>query len=116
MIAEGLFYYFEEEDVKKQILEIKNKFPGSEMLIEMISPLSIAISKKAHPNISNTAQFKFAMHDLKEIEQWSDDIKLINEFYYFDRYTSRWGWRRFFKYIPALRNLFRIGHIKFERY
>ncbi len=113
LIAEGLFYYFEQEEVKKEILEIKNKFPGSEMLIEVISPLSIAISKKAHPSISNAAQFKWGINNLKEIEQWSDGIKLINEFYYFDRYSSRWGWRRFFKYIPVLRNLYRIGHIRF---
>ena len=113
LIAEGLLYYFEADEVKQLILAIKNQFPGSEMLVEVISPLSIARSKKAHPSISNVAEFKWAINDLKEIEQWSDGIKLMHQFYLFDRYSNRWGWRRFFKYIPGLRNLFRIGHIRF---
>ncbi|MCG8362708.1 MAG: class I SAM-dependent methyltransferase [Pseudanabaenales cyanobacterium] len=113
LIAEGLFYYFEEEEVKHQIITIKNKFPGAEMLMEVISPLSIRMSKKPHPSISKAAQFKWGINDLKEIEQWGDGIKLINQFYFFDRYSNRWGWRRFYKYIPVLRNLFRIGHIRF---
>ncbi len=113
LIAEVLFYYFEEKEVKQQILEIKNKFPGSEMLIEVISPLSITMHKKAHPSISNAAQFKWGINDLKQIEEWSDGIELINQYYFFDRYSNRWGWRRFFKYIPVLRNLYRIGHLRF---
>lgn len=114
-IAEGLLFYFEESEVKKIIITIKNHFPGSEMLIEAIG-LSQAKNTQKHPVVSKTdVVFKWGIQAGKDLEQWDKDINFINEWYYYDRYGSRWRWYRFYKYIPSLRKGYKIFHIKFNK-
>lgn len=111
-IAEGLLNYFSEEDVKSIFKTIQENFPGSEIIFEAYSHLM----KKAwhkHPHIKNAfSMFKWGIETGKLIEKWDKGIRFLQEWHYLDRHPKRWRWMRFFRYIPALRNVMKIVHLR----
>ncbi|MCK4959089.1 MAG: class I SAM-dependent methyltransferase, partial [Planctomycetes bacterium] len=111
-IAEGLLIYFSEEDVKDIFKTIQENFPDSEIIFEAYSHLM----KKAwhkHPHIKKAfSMFKWGIETGKLIEKWDKGIRFIQEWHYIDRHPKRWRWMRFFRYIPALRNVMKIVHLR----
>jgi O-methyltransferase involved in polyketide biosynthesis len=113
-IAEGLLMYLEEAEVRSLIIAIRDNFPGSEILVEAISPI-VARHSKQHPAISKTtAEFRWGVASLREVEKWGHGITLLDELYYLDRYPERWGWIRLLRKFPAIRKSFKIGHLRFQ--
>lgn len=111
-IAEGLSMYLEEEEIRKLIVALKKNFPGSEIFIEAISPF-MARHTELHPTVSKTsATFKWGVKSLKELESWEDGIHMIEEWFYLDRYPSRWGWIRFARFFPGVRESAKVGRLK----
>jgi methyltransferase (TIGR00027 family) len=111
-IAEGLFMYFPEAEVKQVILEIKRRFPGSEIVIETLGKFW-ANNTKLHPLVSRTnAEFKWGIDDCKALETWGPGIHLIDQWYYFDRHRDRHGWLKFLGYIPFFRQQAKTAYLK----
>ena len=112
-IAEGLFMYLPEDEVKKVILEIKNRFPGSEIVIEVIGKY-LAKNTQLHRSVAQTdAKFKWGANDCKELETWEPGIQLINQWYFSDRHRDRQGWLlKLLGYIPSVRQQAKVGHLK----
>lgn len=113
-IAEGLFHYFMERDVKQVIIAIKNNFPGSEMLAEVIGPLFVS-NARSHDTLSKLGvRFSWGIKNLSDIEKWDGGIKLIDEWNLIDRHSRRWKWMNIIK-LPFLKKHFgKIGHLRFE--
>lgn len=112
-IAEGLLIYFSESEVKQLIITLKNNFAGSELIFDAIGKFS-AKNSQLNPGVSETnASFKWGVNNLKEIETWDRGIKLIDQWYYFDKYKKRLGWLGLIKYIPVLKSQGKIGHLRF---
>lgn len=111
-IAEGLFMYLPEDEVKRVILEIKNRFPSSEILIEVIGKY-LANNTQLHRSVAQTnAKFKWGADDCKELETWEPGIQLVAQWYFSDRHRDRQGWLKFLSYIPAVRQQAKVGHFK----
>lgn len=51
-IGEGLFMYFDEATVKRIFVELARRFPGAELLFEMLGPMAVGRSKQ-HDALSN---------------------------------------------------------------
>ena len=116
-IAEGLFIYFEENELKKLFAQLATHFPNAEMFFEAIGPL-MAKSSKIHDTVSKTqAKFKWGILNSKKLEMWDKRIKFIQEWHYVDRHHKRWRWIRFFTQLPLIKKLFavKIIHIKFKQ-
>lgn len=109
-IAKGLFMYFTEDEVKKVILEIKNRFPHSELIIEVIGK-ALASNTQAHRSVAQTkAKFKWGVNDCKELETWESGIHLIAQWYLSDLHRDRQGWLKYLGYIPFFRQQAKVGH------
>lgn len=112
-IAEGLFCYFKESDVKKIIFAIKDYFPNSEIVLEAYSPL-IKLSRYRHKHIRDAfAMFKWMIDKGKSLEKWHHEIKFIEQWNYFERHPKRWRWMRFLRHIPVLSRTIKIVHLRF---
>lgn len=112
-IAEGLFMYLSEDEVKKVILEIKKRFPNSEIVIEILGKY-LADNTHLHRSVAKTnAKFKWGVNDCKELETWQPGIHLIEQLYFSDRYRHRQGWLKFFSYLPFFRQQGKAGYFKF---
>lgn len=113
-IAEGLFMYLPEDEVKKVILEIKNRFPSSEIVIEVIGKL-LAGNTQVHRSVAQTnAKFKWGVNDCKELETWNPGIHLIAQWYFSDLHRDRQGWLKFLGYITFFKQQAKVGYFKFS--
>ncbi|WP_158905491.1 class I SAM-dependent methyltransferase [Rectinema subterraneum] len=82
VIAEGLFMYLKEEEVKALILALKEAFPGCLLVFDAYSVLT-ARSVREHPSIKKTgAVIHWGIDDASAIEQLSEGIRLKEEWYF----------------------------------
>jgi O-methyltransferase involved in polyketide biosynthesis len=119
IIAEGLFMYFAEDELKKLFNKLISQFPEAEMLFEMLPPFLVGKAKKHESlkTLDNAPEFKWGLKKSREIESWNSKIEFIEEWNYYNYHKKRWKWFGFMARLPLLRQLFacRIVHIGFER-
>jgi O-methyltransferase involved in polyketide biosynthesis len=118
IIAEGLFMYFKENDLKSLFNQLVSHFPEAELLIELLPPLLVGKSKHHDTvkNIEGNAEFVWGLKNGKDLESWNEHIHYLNEWKYFDYHRERWGFMRWLTLIPGIKNIFsnKIIHLKFS--
>lgn len=100
-IAEGVFPYFTTEQVKDIFLFLKAKFPGCELLCDGMSTLMVRIHNLELSRSKVRARLGWALKDSHEPETWGAGIRLLSEWYYFDRPEPRLGIYQLMRYMPA---------------
>jgi O-methyltransferase involved in polyketide biosynthesis len=79
ILAEGLLMYLREEEVRRLILALRDRFPGAEMVFDIYSRLTAA-SVGRHPSIRRTgATVHWGIDDAAAIEEWGPGIRLLGE-------------------------------------
>ena len=99
-LAEGLFMYLEPAPMKALVLELQRRFPGSELVAEVIHArwvtrmrsrfIKYKFQKQLH--LADGATFQSGIDGGREPEQWSPGIQLVDEWTYFDDDEPRLGW------------------------
>lgn len=117
-VAEGLFMYFAEEELRPFFRALAERFPGAEMLFEMLAPVMVGKSKHHDTvrKIDSAAEFKWGLKDSRAMESWHPAIRFIEEWNYFDCFKKRWGAFGAIARLPFFRPRFgcRIVHVAFE--
>ena len=117
-LAEGLFMYFQEEELKSFFHELAERFPRSEMLFEMLAPFAVGKSKhhETVKKMDGTAEFKWSLKDGREMESWHPGIRFVEEWNYFDYHKKRWGLFGTVARLPFIRPRMacRIVRLRFE--
>lgn len=82
VIAEGLFMYLTEEQVRSLLLILQERFPGSEIAFDVYSVLT-ARSVRNHPSVRKTgARIQWGIDDARRIESWGVNISLMEEWHF----------------------------------
>ena len=117
-VAEGLFMYFEENDLKELLNKIAERFPNAEILFESVGSMMVGRSKQ-HDAVRHTngkAEFKWGIKDGRIIEGWNEKIQYINQWAFFDYHRERIknGFMRFLISLPWFKKNMgsRIVHLK----
>jgi O-methyltransferase involved in polyketide biosynthesis len=117
-IASGVFYYFDEPEIKGLFLKIADRFPGSEMIFDAASPLGIKMANKMvlkRGGMDGQALLTWGIKSCKEPENWDNRLKVLDEYPYFHNFkNSNAGLSTRTKVL--LWNLFKISyivHVKF---
>ena len=105
ILAEGVFMYLSEEQVKELVLELQRQFPDAELVCELTNRTWVegfwgkiaAIKMKQRVKISNGARFKFGVSDAKELESWGEGIEFLDKWFYMDDNHPKLGWIRIFR-------------------
>ncbi len=118
-IGEGLFMYFEEQEVKNIFIEMADHCPDAELIFEINGPVSVGRSNH-HDALSKTdgrAEFRWGPASGAVCETWDDRIRFVREWNYLDRHRDRWRFMRLFAYIPPLKRhiMNKIVHLKFKK-
>ena len=110
-MAEGVFMYLGGEDVRSLILEIQEKFRGSELICEVVNSiwlrpllkkiLDYKMQRQVH--LGKDAMFRSGIRDGPEMEQWHSGIQFLDEWSYFDTEEKKLGWLRLLKHIGFIR-------------
>jgi len=112
-MAEGLFMYLEQKDVKELVLHLQRCFPGSELVCEVVNDsivhgwLKGAMNMRMHKqlHVGGGAIFLSGIKDGKEMENWAPGIKLLDEWSHFDSAEKKLGWARVYGRIPSMRRV-----------
>ena len=117
-LAEGLFMYFIEEELKPFLCELAEHFPGAEMLFEMLASFMVGKSKhhETVKKIDSHAEFMWGLRNSCDMETWHSSIKFIEEWIYYDYYKERWGLFGMLARLPFFRSHLscRIVHLCFN--
>ncbi len=118
-IAEGLCFYFCEDENKKLLKMIKDNFHGAEFLMESFHPLYIKSVKKKYddPMIDRaTLLLKWGIKSGKELESWFDEIKFVKDRYVITEDIKKFpkSIRILFTVMPFLKKTSKITHLKFR--
>lgn len=94
-MAAGVFYYFEEPQIKAFIVRLIDRYPGSEIVFDASSPLGVKICNKKVIESSGLGEQSRLVWGLKrtdDVASWDPRIRIVNTYYY---YRTR---------VPGLRN------------
>ncbi len=107
-LAEGVFMYLTESQVKRLVLSLRDRFPGAELVFDAYSPIHVwrhnlqyAVSKINFPT-------HWGIWHGQEIENWGKGILLLGEWGYFDDKTARLSRIRWLRWVEAVARTFRI--------
>ena len=98
-MAEGVFMYLDGRKVKDLILKLQSRFPGSELVCEVVTefftrkPWNQMVAMKLNQHgVGKDAAFTFGIKNCREMETWNPGIKYLDHWSYFDTNHPRLGW------------------------
>jgi len=112
-MAEGVFMYLDGEKVKDLILELQSRFPGSELVCEVVTAFltrkpwnrMVALKLNQQLGVGKGAAFTFGVQNSRELETWHAGIEYLDEWSYFDTRHPRLGWVGTMGRIKFMRNV-----------
>jgi len=121
IVAEGLFMYIEEKQLKILFHELQKHFPGAHLIFDAYSTYTVKNIGK-HASIKKTqAEIKWGIDDPREIEDWHRNISFVKEWFFTD-YDKKENLSTLFKFSFKAAGLFkmakkahRILYYKFEK-
>jgi len=92
LVAEGVFMYCEEKDVKALFRQLQMKFRNPEIVFEAVNKKWLSgwrrkvmeIKLKKEMKLGEATLFRFGISDSDEIETWEPGYRLLEEWSYFD--------------------------------
>ena len=77
----GVLHYFDESDVKRLFNDFHTFIPGVEVVFDYASKLGMKVSNKRvleNGGMDKSAYIKWGTNNIREIEQWDDNFKVIS--------------------------------------
>jgi O-methyltransferase involved in polyketide biosynthesis len=112
VMAEGVFPYFEEAQIKALVLKLRNQFPGAELVCDAHTPFVIWTDNLQLALSGVKARLHWGLKHGKDVEQWGEEISLLDEWFYFDDFEPRMASYRWMGYFPLLGRSTGIFHYR----
>jgi O-methyltransferase involved in polyketide biosynthesis len=120
ILAEGVFMYLKEDDVKKLLSIINNELPGAELVCEVTNRFWVDKMKsrymqwkfKRQLGMTGGAVFTFGVPNSRYFEEWSNDYNYLGEWTYFDDKEKKLGLLNLFSRFELLRKVQFTVHYK----
>jgi O-methyltransferase involved in polyketide biosynthesis len=85
VLAGGLFYYFEEEQVRELICRVVEHFPPGEIFFDAQSKMAVSVSNRMVRKTGNTgSEMHFFVNDAQKLKSWSPKISKVESIPFFD--------------------------------
>lgn len=123
ILAEGVFMYLKEPDVKDLLAMICHELGSAEMVCEVTNRYWVDKMKSRYMQWKMRRQlgmtggvlFTFGVPNNRYFEEWSPDYHFLDEWTYFDDNEKKLGWFNWFSSIKVLRNVqwtvhYRLGN------
>ncbi len=119
-VAAGLLMYFEPRDVQWLLCALADRFPGSEMVFDVISTW---MAQRSQQGTAQAGDYTFPpmpwaldYDRIPELETWHEGIEILQRRDYTRGFRKRWGWIGLLALIPPLRNRYMgtLVHTRFH--
>jgi len=111
-LAEGVFMYFAEAQVRSLVLTLRDHFPGAELVCDAFSPYIVRMNNLRMRMTKMGARYHWGLKHGKDLEGWGEGICLLDEWYLFDRPEPRLDHIRWMRHIPFLAKVMGIYHYR----
>ena len=111
-IAEGVFPYFEEVQIKSLVLKIRDTFPGAELVCDAHTPFVILMDNLQLAFSKVNARLRWGLKHGKDVESWGDGIRMLEEWFYFGTDEPRVRAYRWMRNIPLMGKSTGIFHYR----
>jgi O-methyltransferase involved in polyketide biosynthesis len=111
-MAEGVFPYFEEVQVRTLFLTIQKNFPGAEIVCDAHTPFVIWADNLQLASAKIQARLHFALKHGRDVEAWGDGIRMLEEWFYFGTDEPRTRAYRWMRRFPLLGKSTGIFHYR----
>jgi methyltransferase (TIGR00027 family) len=119
-LAEGLLMYFPPDEVRRLVLALVKRFPGSELVADLFHgmwmrpPWRDWISRKMQRqfHFDPDASFEFGLDSPDEMAKWHPDIRFLSVWSMFDAHERKLGGWRWFRHLPLFRLAQYIVHYR----
>ncbi len=111
-IAEAVLMYFTEAQVKQFVLTLRECFPGAELVCDAATPFMIRLDNLQLAFTPVHARVNWGLAHGRDVESWGEGIRLLEEWFYFERPEPRLGAMRMMRHIPGLRKASGIFHYR----
>jgi O-methyltransferase involved in polyketide biosynthesis len=101
-LAEGVLPYFTEAQVKGLVRMLREQFPGAELVLDAMTPWMIRLHNLELALSPVGARLQWGLKHGRDLESWSAGIRLLDEWFYFDRPETRLGAAQLMRYCPPL--------------
>lgn len=102
-LAEGVLPYFQEADVRRLVIALKDKYPGAELVFDAMSPLFVVIHNLELMLRRTSFRLGWGLRNSQDLESWAPGIRLVREWFYFDEPEVLARRLRLLRYIPCFR-------------
>jgi O-methyltransferase involved in polyketide biosynthesis len=111
-LVESVLIYFEEVQVKRLVLTLKEHFPGSELVFDAFTPFFVWANNLRVSKTGVGAPCQWGLRHGKELESWGEDIGLLEEWYPYRCDEPRLGRVRLVRNIPLLAKATGVFHYR----
>ncbi len=111
-MAEGVFPYFEGEQIKTLFLNLRDNYPGCEVVCDAHTPFVIWADNLHLALAGVDARLHWKLEHGCDVESWGDDICLLDEWNYFEEDEPRLKSFRWVRRIPAIAKSSGIFHYR----
>ena len=115
-IAAGVFYYFNENQIREFFTELADLFPGSEIVFDASSPIGIKMANKMvlkNSGMDVKSMLKWGLKNPNIIQLWDNSIKVIGEYLFFRDIKKRLNFKsKIYAFISDLLKMQYLVHLK----
>jgi O-methyltransferase involved in polyketide biosynthesis len=115
-LAEGVFPYFEEAQVKALFLTLRDRFPGSELVCDAHTPFVVRTDNLQLALSKVSARLRWGLKHGKDVESWGEGLVLLDEWFYFDDPEPRMRAYRWMGKIPLFGKSTGIFHYRLGKH
>ncbi len=108
-LAEGVFMFLEETQVRSLVLALKERFPGAELVFDAFSPFFVWANNRRVAQTKIGARSHWGLKRGRDLERWADGIRLLDEWFAFDQPEPRLAhirWVRYFRLLARVSGIF----------
>jgi O-methyltransferase involved in polyketide biosynthesis len=109
-MAENVFVYFMEAQVRSLLLRLRDHFPGAELVFDGWTPFFVWMGNRQLSNSKFTNLLKWGFWRSQELEGWGDGIHLLGQWGFFDQPEPRMDSYRWIAPLFRLLKPMRIFH------
>jgi O-methyltransferase involved in polyketide biosynthesis len=111
-LAETVFVYFTEAQVKSLVLTLRDHFPGAELVFDGWRPFEVWLGNRYLSNSPFAGLMQWGFWRGQELEGWGDGIHLLDEWGFFDHPEPRLASYRWMAPLFRLFKPMRIFHFQ----
>lgn len=85
-LAAGVFYYFEEHEIREFIVRLIDRFAGSEILFDVSSPIGVKIANQKvieSSGLDQRSYLTWGLRNAKDLLAWDPRIRMVGTHHYY---------------------------------